>query len=136
MFIFLGSGALEYHVAKYRPPEDAIQIFLNNLPFPLSVFYNGSHYNFLTSSKKIGSIEYLRKATLYHSIGMLILGSITPLIVISVYYRGVSESVNTQQLLSYWFWLIAECATVFRVYRFGHKLVHIDKSLPNRKIPE
>jgi len=125
----MGAEAFEYHVAKFHPSEEAIRIYLSSLRPPLNTIYNGTYYNFLTSSKKISSIEFLLKASFYHSLGVFVLASITPLIVMSVFWRGVSESENTQQLLTYGFWLLIEIFTVLRIYRFGHKLITIEKNL-------
>lgn len=136
MFIFIGAAALEYHVAKFHPSKEAIWIFLNNLRPPLNTFYNGTYYNFLTSSKKISSIEYLQKASLYRSLGLFALATITPVVAISVFWRGVSESDNAQQLLTYVFWLVVEILTLLRVYRFGHKLISIEKNLVQTKSAE
>ena len=126
MFIFIGAAALEYRVAKYHPSEATIHIFLNALRFPLNIFYNDTRYKFFTS-QKLSSSDYLKTASLYRSLLSLIVYSIIPFIVLSAYVIGLSQSNDTSKFLNYGFWLIVECISIFRVYRFGHNLPNIEK---------
>jgi hypothetical protein len=91
MFIFIGAAALEYHVAKFHPSNEAIKIFLSNLRRPLSEIYNGTRYKFFTT-QKMNSLEYLQTASFLRSLLSVVVYSIIPIVVITAFGKGVLDS--------------------------------------------
>jgi hypothetical protein len=141
VIVRFGTRSLEYHVRLFNPSLDALQMFLDELNFPLSAIYVRQHrYNPLTNQGTEPPINYLWRSSQNPSLLQVKkferLTSAIPTIALAVVVAimGIlATRVTIFDAVMYFFWSAVFFAQFVYFWRFGHQIKDIKERLQNEK---
>lgn len=127
----IGIAFLDYYADKYNVSTQAMEIFLQKLRFPLTIYrFNQITYIFSEDEKKeIQTASVGTRNLLIATYGVVILLGI----LFNIY--DITHTSGIEQLLS-GLWLLLKLLTiiVLRTWRFGHKLQEIEKQVQHNAL--